>query len=67
MLQKKKKKKKEKKSEGKAKKKVVTVFGDSMTKNLDSREISTSNLFKIRLDPGATIADLLDHVRPSVC
>ena len=42
----KKKKKKKKKSEGKVKKKVVNVFGDSMIKNLDSREISTSNLFK---------------------
>ena len=42
-----------KESEGKAKKKVITIIGDSMIKNLNSHEILTT--------------DLLDHVKPAVC
>ena len=53
-----------KKSEGKAKKKFITVIGNFMIKDLNIREISMINSIKIWSNPGATTADLLDHVKP---
>ena len=43
-----------------AKKKVITVIGDSIIKNLKSREISTINSVETSFNPGITTADLLN-------
>ena len=37
-----------------------------MTKNLNSREMLTNNSVKIRYNPGRTIAELYDYVKPAV-
>ena len=46
-------------------KKDIVIFGDSMIKYMNGREISRSSLVKIRSHLGATSEDLIDYVRPT--
>ena len=48
-----------------ASKKEIIIFGDSMIKHVNGREVSRDNSVKIRFHPRATTDDTIDYVRPT--
>ena len=41
------------------------IIGDSMIKHVNGRDISRSHTVKVRPNPGASIHDLMDYVKPA--
>ena len=46
-------------------KKDITIVGDSMIKHVNGREVSKDDSVKIRCYAGATIDDIIDHLKPT--
>ena len=49
----------------KANKDSFIIIGDSMIKHVNGRDISRSHTVKVRPNPGASIHDLMDYVKPA--
>ena len=49
----------------KANKDSFIIIGDSMIKHVSGRDISRSHTVKVRPNPGASIHDLMDYVKPA--